>query len=113
MALMALKVGFFMLFINKKRSSISCVGSLSNWDLFRRPGPWISDPPAPCNVDMVERVIDSTMYLIFFVTGSGSTILCTLLRAQNIPCLDEPSLDKEMCTARSLCLAFFFFLLRF
>jgi hypothetical protein len=39
------------------------------------------------------------VYLALFVTGGGSTILCTLLNDQGVPCVDEPNLRLAWFTA--------------
>jgi hypothetical protein len=92
--LLAVLMAFAIADNNNNRPSDFIKGSLHSWSLFRRDDiPWHaatfdSSQCAASPVDSSKPIV----YLALFVTGGGSTILCTLLNDQGVPCIDEPNL---------------------
>jgi len=75
-------------------------GSLHSWDLFRQADvAWraVEFDESQCSSRGVAA--KPTVYLAMFVTGGGSTILCTLLNDQGVPCVDEPNLRLSWFTS--------------
>lgn len=76
-------------------------GSLHSWSLFRRDDePWQASTFAAhqCTAVPAPSTDRPIVYLALFVTGGGSTILCTLLNDQGVPCIDEPNLRLAWLT---------------
>lgn len=84
------------------RASEFIKGSLHSWSLFRRDAePWraVAFDESQCNSNSGNVAQRPVVYLALFVTGGGSTILCTLLNDQGVPCIDEPNLRLAWFTS--------------
>jgi hypothetical protein len=85
----------FLVAADSGRPSDFIKGSLHSWSLFRRDDvPWRAATFAAeqCAAAPAPARDKPIVYLALFVTGGGSTILCTLLNDQGVPCVDEPNL---------------------
>ena len=77
-------------------------GDLRNWELFRRDTdvwrPMQSGCPLESDAVTVSATFGDTsiapsLFLVPFVAGSGSTLLCALLMGQGVACAGEPNVE--------------------